>query len=100
MTVEEQTKQGGVDIKQAVRTARDFIGQLYPDQPLDLRLEEVELSDGREYWLVTYSFTQAESPDPRNPLQAIISPQRTRNYKVVKVDRDSGEALAMKIRTP
>lgn len=95
-----QTSSGNIDLKQAVRIARDFVGELYPDRRPDLRLEEVELSADEDYWLVTYSFPEAEPVLARNPLQAIVSPTTIRSYKVVKIDRHSGEALSMKIRTP
>jgi len=81
-----------VDVKTAVYAAYQYLrslqevmgGTLY-----NLRLEEVELSEDRDFWLVTVGFDRAEFP-------AIMTEDR--NYKIFKVNSQTGEVEAMKIR--
>ena len=56
-------------------------------------VEEVESSvdDGRPVWLVTLSVER-----PLSPIGAALG--RTRDYKTVKVDAETGNILSMKIR--
>jgi hypothetical protein len=83
-----------VDIKQAAQAASNFIIGLYSDQTIsDMRLEEVELSEDERYWLITLSFS---SPVTSNVLGFPVVGRR--QYKILKVDRESGEVLSMKIR--
>lgn len=87
-----------IDVKQAVRTAAEYIQMLYEGQQLDdLRLEEVERSSDTftNNWLITFGFNV--SATPANALQALAGRQ-AREYKVVEVDGESGEPLAMRIR--
>ena len=96
-----------IDAKQAVQSARQFITSLYGDNPTDLALEEIELSDNEEYWLVTLGFTRIYS-QPLGHLRSSImetianqannTKQAVREYKIIKVDAEDGEASSMKIR--
>lgn len=87
-----------INVKQAVRAAADYLDMLYEEQPLaDVRLEEVEKTSDRQNWLVTWSFSRTESP-AGNAFQALAGPQTRRVYKVVEIEGDSGEPVAMRIR--
>jgi|DewCreStandDraft_4_1066084.scaffolds.fasta_scaffold154309_1 hypothetical protein len=97
-----------IDAKQAVNTAYKFIHNLYESEELiDLALEEIELSSDEKYWLVTLGFTRLLS----KPLEKkVVAPwvsiaealqaeqQAVREYKIVKVDAETGDATSMKIR--
>lgn len=84
-----------VDVKQAVRSAVEFAGQLPSDLTMP-RLEEVELSEDGSIWMITLSFDRAASS-----LGGIAASlvNRTRDYKVFAVRADTGEVTSMKIRT-
>jgi hypothetical protein len=76
-----------IDVKEAAQAASNFIAELYSDKAVsDIRLEEVELSKDK-CWLITLSFSVHETLFVMKRL-----------YKIVKVDRNTGEALSMKIR--
>lgn len=90
-----------IDIKQAVSIAIEFMKSLYDkSEILDLRLEEVELSDDAQYWLITLGFLR---PSPaKHPFEAIAAlgqPSYVRVYKVIKVNADTGDTMSMKIRS-
>jgi hypothetical protein len=81
-----------INIKQAAQAASDFMVGLYSDKGIsDIRLEEVELSED-QCWLITLSFSSPTG----SALDGLLA--RRRHYKVVKVDRNTGEVLSMKIR--
>ncbi len=87
-----------LDVKEAVAAAIEFIKHLYDAKALpDLRLEEVELTDDEQYWLVTLGFRDLAQPG--SPLaEAVMLPRYERTYKVIKVDALTGRSLAMTIR--
>ncbi|MDX1522153.1 MAG: hypothetical protein R3264_11035 [Anaerolineae bacterium] len=97
-----------IDVKEAVKVAFKEIGNLYTtDELTDLTLEEVELSEDEQYWLITLGFTQTLSLPieaqrqtsffDANPLVQEISTMRV--YKTLKIDANTGEFQSMKIRT-
>ena len=86
-----------IDVKNAVKTSRDYITGLYSgEEILDLSLEEVESSEDGKYWLVTLGFTK-QMAQPLNPMEAMTGPKFSRVYKEIKVDTKSGEVCSMKI---
>ncbi|MBE9103521.1 hypothetical protein IQ229_00710 [Nostoc cf. edaphicum LEGE 07299] len=87
-----------IDVKTAVNAAyeylkslQDIMGSSLPD----LRLEEVELSEDQSFWLITLGFDK-----PEKSLSNIFTTSRTseRVYKLFKVNSQTGEVEAMKIR--
>jgi hypothetical protein len=84
-----------VEIKDAVKAAKDFAGTVFPEADLPgLRLEEVEFEEARGEWIITLSWAD---PTPGN--RAIIAALgSTRIYKLFIVDAGSGRVRAMKIR--
>ena len=96
-----------VDVKGAIKTARDYITEVYSPETLRaLQLEEVELTDDGHYWLVTFGFDtdrEAETVDPVRQrvlaIQGISTPPKfVRDYKVITVRADDGKPLSMKIK--
>jgi hypothetical protein len=81
-----------VDVKRAVHIAQEYFSEL-TGRSSGLLLEEVELieEDGREYWQITLS---APIPD----LTPWLREKQIRDYKTIKIDADSGQVKAMKIR--
>ena len=82
-----------IEVKKAVEAAKGFLSAIMGVPPSQLLLEEIELSDDNEFWMVTFSY-----PAPENSsLQSMLGGGR--NYKVVKLHSDTGEFVSVKIRT-
>lgn len=93
-----------IDVKTAVNAAyeyiksiQDIMGSSLPD----LRLEEVELSEDKRFWLITLGF-DVPKKNPKSRMDEIIPTFATvnyqREYKLFKVNSQTGEVEAMKIR--
>lgn len=79
-------------VQEAVKKATQVLSELMPPAD-DLRLEEIELSDEGPWWDITLSF-----PDPSVDQFAEILGRRDRSYKLVRLNRDTGEFHAVRIR--
>lgn len=86
-----------IDIKEAVAAAQEFIGKLYPSVS-NFALEEVQRSDDLKYWLITLGFLREKPPVKLFGQTIAASPQLERVYKLIKVNAENGEAVAMQIR--
>lgn len=90
-----------VDVRSAITDARDYIKEFQSllDNPLEnLRLEEVELTKDKQHGLITLGY---DNPDRLKNLPALLSPefqQSSREYKLFRINSDSGKVEAMKIR--
>jgi len=88
-----------IPLKEAVRIAIEFIGDVYKDAGLvDIRLEEVEFNheiDEGPTWYVTVSYNRASTN--LAVAQALGHPTE-REYKTIVVSADSGDVLALRIR--
>jgi hypothetical protein len=95
----EQSDQPIIAVKEAVKLARDHLLNLIGEQPR-LLLEEVELSDDGNRWLITFGY------DTNRPMETdrgfgafgISHPKYVRDYKVIELGASDGEFLSMKIR--
>src|SRR4051812_2774435 len=97
-----------VNVKDAVRIAVEYVRDLFAaEQLIDLRLEEVELSEDGEYWFVTLGFSRAEVQKQHDPIEStvtgalmgVLRPQTLqREFKVVKIHARSGDVQSVKIR--
>jgi hypothetical protein len=82
-----------IGVRQAVAAARDFASDLLDEEKLaGITLEEVELSADDRYWLVTLGFPAATGRYSQ------FASALARDYKVFKVDAESGSVSSMKIR--
>ena len=81
-----------IDGKKAVELAVECCEELEIE---DVRFEAVELAqgEGKPHWLVTVSF-----PEPGSFDFFGLFRQTTRNYKVVRIDAESGTMESIKIR--
>jgi hypothetical protein len=97
------TSDAGVPLEHAVHLAADYLKQIYPNAEQG-RVEEVELSDDDQLWLITLGFLLPEIDQAR--VEGLAGGMRglfkrsKRIYKVFKIDRKSGEVKSMKIREP
>lgn len=89
-----------IDLRQAVKIAREFVREAFEGQTEDLRLEETEFSDFENHWLITLSFLREKSREEysTNIFAAPVS-SKARDYKIVDIDAHDGKVHSMKIRT-
>lgn len=95
-----------IDVKTAVNAAYEYIKSIQDMMGSslgDLRLEEVELSDDKSFWLITLGFDIPKKA-PKSQLENFIATSLTtpvlyeREYKLFKVNSQTGKVEAMKIR--
>jgi hypothetical protein len=82
------------DVKKAVELARVYLSDILQIATSQVLLEEVELSDGQQYWLITLSY-----PRPDASAVSLLTGQSNRAYKIVKLQADTGELVSIKIRS-
>ncbi|OIP66911.1 MAG: hypothetical protein AUK43_21015 [Oscillatoriales cyanobacterium CG2_30_40_61] len=88
-----------IDVRAAVSSAQNYFNQLKSliGSIENLRLEEVELSDDKKFWFITLGF-ERKITNKNNRLKLEIAPQSLREYKVFKINAETGEVESMKIR--
>ena len=90
-----KAKNNKINVRLAVRAAKEylhFLQNILGFKIQDLRLEEVELSKDRKYWLITLGFI-VDTIEEESFL-----PKKERDYKIFKVNSKTGEVKSMKIR--
>ena len=100
----QNTLEGAMDAREAVRTARHYVSELFADDEIGrVDLEEVDFENESDVWKITVSFTRpndrpelVEAIIPGHPL-ADATPVR-RSYKVVNIDDASGSVTSLKHR--
>jgi len=80
----------------AIDASKKFLRDMYGDELIDVRLEEVELAEDGSVWRVTLGFYRRPGADMAWAESLGIKPQR--EYKRLEVFADTGEVIAMKIR--
>jgi hypothetical protein len=91
-----------IDVKTAVLSAQNYLTSMQEllAEPLkDLGLEEVELSEDKQTWLITLGYNR-----PLETTSNVLLPPgfttHQRVYKLIKVNAETGDVEAMKIREP
>lgn len=80
-----------IDARAAAKAAVEYLEQFYtPNDVQDLRVEEVELSDDGDTWLITLGFFERTT--------GLVFGAAQRVYKVFRVDREDGQVYSMWIR--
>ena len=84
-----------IDARLAANSAAAYFKELYSNVTA-FSLEEVELAEDGNHWLITLSF---DVPVTRGSSNLVLpfQPPRTK-FKVFKVDAKTGKVVAMKIR--
>lgn len=95
-----------VDAKQAAKLSLEYFKELFPNATIsNIALEEVELLEDENRWLITLGFD--EPPRPRTSSHVQINKSfadlfgtasPTRKFKVFKVDARTGKVISMRIR--
>lgn len=85
-----------IEIKQAVSIAKEFVANLNAElgDMKELALEEISQTEEGDYWLVTVGFSRPKPSE--NAIWQTKAMERV--YKTIKIDRHSGEPVAMQIR--
>lgn len=108
-----------IALTEAISRAKEYVRTAYAGEPLeDLRLEEVQRTDDQRYWLITVGMRSYADLSPAEPgigdisngkrygktdpgigaIPTLPEPMYTRyprDYKVVQVDGNTGEVVAM-----
>lgn len=93
-----------VDLRTAVSSAHDYLISIQDimGDLQDIRLEEVELSEDQKYWLITLGFDLPVNTQNPFGISSVITPRGEkllkREYKLFKVNSETNEVEAMKIR--
>ena len=87
-----------MDVKEAARTAKAFLADLYEGEGIaHVGLEEVEFDETSNEWKITIGFSRPW--DHRNPLTAALGEGHpARSYKVVRINDDDGRVKSVKDR--
>lgn len=84
-----------LEVKEAVKVATEYIQTLFTEKQIpELRLEEVELSQDSQFWEVTLSFVVREP----TAYLSLGDAARSREYKIFRVNAETGQVQSMKIR--
>lgn len=89
-----------IEVKQAVKIAKDYIADLYFEESIaDIGLEEVLKDDSGTKWFVTIGFHRQDESDAANKFLKL----RNRQYKRVEIDdspnsAEPGKVLSVKNR--
>lgn len=91
-----------MEVKEAVRVAKEYVGDLFSEEPIeDVGLEEVDFDDASNEWRVTVGFSRPWSGKAQmgNGFMAALAPRPTgRAYKVVRIDDEQGRVTSLKDR--
>lgn len=93
-----------MDVKQAVASAKSYIGELFaPEEITELGLEEVSLDESSGQWLVTVGFARpwekaAEKELMNSPPFLGTRPIPRRTYKVIRISDKTGSVVAVQNR--
>ncbi len=88
-----------IEPKEAVRIALTYVADLFEDEkPGDLALEELDSTKDGKYWLVTVGFSRGSDRVAFATGMAAVFGSQRRQYKIVKINKNTGSVLAVKIR--
>lgn len=95
-----------MNVKQAVQTAKDYVTELYADEPArHVGVEEVQFDEGDNAWRVTIGFFRPW--DQKLGLSEILGAAaegkpalwKRRSFKVILVDDGTGKVKSMTHRS-
>ena len=83
-----------MDLKEATRTAREYVTAVFADEEItQLGLEEVMYDDESKQWRITFGF--ARPWDQQNTVAVRMGLKTPRAYKVVHVNNGDGRVVAL-----
>ena len=89
-----------MDVKQAVKAAREYVVNLYDEEEImDIGLEEVEFDYCSDQWRVTIGFSRPWDEEKSVAIPIPYSDaRRPRSYKQVRIDAKDGQIVSLKDR--
>ena len=89
-----------MDVKQAVKTAKDYVVSLYDEEEImDIGLEEVEFDVCSDQWHVTIGFSRPWDKEKSVSIPFPYSDaRRPRSYKQVRINDQDGRIVSLKDR--
>lgn len=88
-----------MDVKEAVKSAKNYVSDLLVDEGLsNLGLEEIEYDDGDQAWNITLGFSRPWNSSRNALLTSTGDVAAKRTYRVVKVREQDGKVLSFKRR--
>ena len=86
-----------MDVKQAVRTAKEHVAEIFSDEHIaNVALEEVEFDEVDKLWAITIGFSR--SWDRPGKLLHTLGENLSRTYKTVRIQDESGRVESVKHR--
>ena len=89
-----------MDVKEAARTAKSYLNDLFSDEQVtNVGLEEVEFDELENVWKITVGFSRPW--DRRVSIASTLSgeaPRAGRSYKVVRIKDDDGTIESLRDR--
>jgi len=86
-----------INAKTAAEAAAKYLQETVGLRGTQVYVEEIEHIDGDEEWAVTLGFYQEAAPS--NFGVVMYGEKKEKEYKIFRVDSETGEVLSMKIRT-
>ena len=90
-----------MDVKEAVQKAVIYVADLFSrESPENIGLEEVELDSSAGEWKVTIGFSRPWNTSSNIGLLggALQGPTTQRQFKVIRINNETGEVTSIKIR--
>ena len=93
-----------MDVREAARTAREYVADLFAYERIgEIFLEEVDFDDRSDVWKITVSFMRPSDREDSHkalpPTYQLLGATRVRrSYKVVNIDDESGSVRSVKHR--
>ncbi len=87
-----------MDVKQAIRSAKEYVISLYDEEDItNIGLEEVEFDGLSDRWRVTVGFSRPWDRVKSTPIP-ISDVRRPRSYKLVLINDSDGQIVSLKDR--
>ena len=88
-----------MNVKDAVKKAIEYIADIFKSEnPESIGLEEVILNEHENIWEVTIGFSRPWDYPIMGLVTGLQAQRPKRQYKIVRIDNESGEVKSIKIR--
>ena len=92
------TQESVMDVKLAVRTAKEHVLEIFADESIaNVGLEEVEFNELNKVWTITIGFSRPWD-HPGGVFRALDGTPRPRTFKIVRIEDESGRVQSVKHR--
>lgn len=88
-----------MNVKEAVKKAIEYVADVFKSEKVEcIGLEEVMLNEQENIWEVTIGFSRPWDYPRMGPLMDFKPQNPKRQYKIVRIDNESGKVISIKIR--